>query len=55
MSVFSEDYTFTSPNGHNYIINVCQPVMSETWAVKVDKPENIGGFTRREHGDFALG
>ena len=54
-SAVSEDYTFKSPDGHNYTINVCRPVITETWAAKVDEPKNIGGFTRREHGDFSLG
>lgn len=50
-----DDYKFTSPDGHEFWINVCQPVSGETWALKVDEPEKVGGFTRREHGDFSLG
>ncbi|KAI0673582.1 hypothetical protein C8Q78DRAFT_1067877 [Trametes maxima] len=50
-----KDYEFTSPGGKNYILNVCKPVSAETWAPKVDKPEDIAGFTRRGHGDCSLG
>ncbi|PSS29738.1 hypothetical protein PHLCEN_2v2886 [Hermanssonia centrifuga] len=50
-----KDYVFRSPEGQEYMINVCSPVTTETWAMKVDDPDNVGGFTRGEHGDFSLG
>ncbi|KAI0639853.1 hypothetical protein C8Q77DRAFT_1152794 [Trametes polyzona] len=51
----SKDYEFTSPGGKEYVLNVCQPVAQEAWAPKVDKPEDVAGFTHRAHGDFSLG
>ncbi|GJE86288.1 autophagy-related protein 27-like protein [Phanerochaete sordida] len=50
-----DNYKFNSPDGNEYSLNVCRPVVGELWAVKVDEPEKVAGFTRREHGDFALG
>jgi len=49
----SKDYQFKSPSGHDFYINVCGPVRSETWAL--DRPEDVAGFFRREHGDFSIG
>ncbi|OCH90052.1 hypothetical protein OBBRIDRAFT_731498 [Obba rivulosa] len=51
----SKDYEFWSPSGEHFIINVCKPVSNDTWAVNVDRPEDVAGFTRREHGDFSIG
>ncbi|KAH8094614.1 mannose-6-phosphate receptor binding domain-containing protein [Cristinia sonorae] len=51
----SDDYKFKSPSGNEYKINVCRPVASETWALKVEKPEEVAGFVRRDHGDFSIG
>lgn len=51
----SKDYTFKSLGGQPYRINVCAPVVSEIWAPKVDKPEEIAAVTRRQHGDFSIG
>jgi len=51
----SKDYEFFSPSGEHFVINVCKPVSNDTWAVKVDKPEDVAGFTRRERGDFSIG
>ncbi|EMD32523.1 hypothetical protein CERSUDRAFT_118565 [Gelatoporia subvermispora B] len=51
----SKDYEFYSPSGEHFVINVCKPVSNDTWAVKVDNPEDVAGFTRREHGDFSIG
>ncbi|KAI0715100.1 hypothetical protein C8Q76DRAFT_619010 [Earliella scabrosa] len=49
------DYEFTSSSGQKYILNVCKAVSHEVWAPKVDKPEDVAGFTRRAHGDFSIG
>ncbi|KAH9943997.1 uncharacterized protein BXZ73DRAFT_39083 [Epithele typhae] len=51
----SKDYDIKSASGRQYILNVCKPVSHETWALKVDKPEDVAGFTRRAHGDFSMG
>ncbi|RPD65020.1 hypothetical protein L227DRAFT_494428 [Lentinus tigrinus ALCF2SS1-6] len=51
----SNDYEFKSYGGKDYILNVCRPVRQEVWAPKVDKPEDVAGFTHRSHGDFSLG
>ncbi|KAI0718869.1 hypothetical protein C8T65DRAFT_569940 [Cerioporus squamosus] len=51
----SKDYEFRSYGGKDYILNVCRPVRQEVWAPKVDKPEDVAGFTHRSHGDFSLG
>ncbi|KAI0962279.1 hypothetical protein AcW1_001136 [Taiwanofungus camphoratus] len=51
----SKDYKFTSPSGQDFVVNVCRPVASDTWALKVDKPEDVAGFTRHERGDFSIG
>ncbi|KAI0800825.1 mannose-6-phosphate receptor binding domain-containing protein [Fomes fomentarius] len=50
-----KDYEFTSSGGQKYILNVCKAVSHEVWAPKVDKPEDVAGFTRRTHGDFSIG
>ena len=55
-AAFRTDYKFKSADGHEFSINVCQPVTGETWALLGDRdPNKVGGFTRREHGDFSLG
>ncbi|TFK94941.1 mannose 6-phosphate receptor domain-containing protein [Polyporus arcularius HHB13444] len=51
----SNDHEFQSYGGKDYILNVCRPVRQEVWAPKVDKPEDVAGFTHRSHGDFSLG
>jgi len=51
----SKDYNFKSTGGREYFINVCRPVATETWALKVDKPEDAAGFTRGDHEDFSIG
>lgn len=48
----SKDYTFSSPGGKEFRINVCRSVASETW--NLDDPD-VGGVVRRDHGDFSLG
>ncbi|KAI0334494.1 hypothetical protein GY45DRAFT_1242855 [Cubamyces sp. BRFM 1775] len=49
------DYEFKSPGGKDYVLNVCKAVSEEVWAPKVDRPEDVAGFARRERGDFSLG
>jgi cation-dependent mannose-6-phosphate receptor len=51
----SKDYEFTSPGGHNFVLNVCRSVSHELWNLKVTNPERVGGFIRRDHGDFSIG
>ncbi|KAK0461741.1 mannose-6-phosphate receptor binding domain-containing protein [Desarmillaria tabescens] len=48
----SKDYTFSSPGGKEFRINVCRSVASEIWGL--DDPD-VGGVVRRDHGDFSLG
>ncbi|KAJ8081005.1 hypothetical protein PM082_017841 [Marasmius tenuissimus] len=48
----NKDYTFDTPGGHKFHLNVCQPVKTELW--ELSDPE-IGGFVRRDHGDFSVG
>ncbi|RPD82097.1 mannose 6-phosphate receptor domain-containing protein [Lentinus tigrinus ALCF2SS1-7] len=55
LKLASNDYEFKSYGGKDYILNVCRPVRQEVWAPKVDKPEDVAGFTHRSHGDFSLG
>lgn len=49
------DYEFISPGGHQFILNVCKSVSHDTWNIKVPNPENVGGFIRRDRGDFSIG
>ena len=51
----SKDYEFKSFSGRDYVVNVCKAIAHETWNIKVDKPEDVAGFTRRGHGDFSMG
>jgi cation-dependent mannose-6-phosphate receptor len=51
----SKDYEFTSPGGHNVVLNVCKSVSHELWNLEVPNPENVGAFIRRDHGDFSIG
>ncbi|KZT72916.1 mannose 6-phosphate receptor domain-containing protein [Daedalea quercina L-15889] len=51
----SKDYQFESPSGVKFVINVCKPIVSETWALKVDRPEDVGGVSQHERGSFSLG
>lgn len=48
----SKDYTFSSPGGKEFRINVCRSVASETWGLD---DTDVGGIVRRDHGDFSLG
>ncbi|KAI0059426.1 mannose 6-phosphate receptor domain-containing protein [Artomyces pyxidatus] len=51
----SQDYKFASPDGQEFVINVCKSVSYDTWNVGVEHPENIAGVTRKERGDFSIG
>ena len=51
----SKDYVFKSPSGRNFTLNVCKSVTSELWNPNVDRPQDIGGFTRGDHGDISIG
>ncbi|KZT08637.1 uncharacterized protein LAESUDRAFT_648667 [Laetiporus sulphureus 93-53] len=51
----STDYRFKSPGGYEFVLNVCKPVVSDMWAIKVDDPAIVGGFSRHERGDFSIG
>lgn len=51
----SKDYQFTSPGGHSFTLNVCKSVSHDTWNLQVPHPENVGGFIRRDRGDFSIG
>ncbi len=54
-AVCSKDYEFTSPGGQKYILNVCKHISKEVWNPRVDKPEDVAGYTERAHGGFSLG
>ncbi|PPQ72414.1 hypothetical protein CVT24_002985 [Panaeolus cyanescens] len=52
----SKDYDIKLPSGLTLSINICQNVKSELWGLKDGlKQEDVGGFVRRAHGDFAIG
>lgn len=51
----NKDYEFKSPDGKDFVLNVCKPVNHDVWAPKVDNPENVAGFTRHDRGDFSIG
>jgi cation-dependent mannose-6-phosphate receptor len=48
-----KDYSFTTFEGREYYINICNSVQTETWAL--EDPPNVGGFTRKDRGDFSIG
>ncbi|KAK1227748.1 hypothetical protein PQX77_009218 [Marasmius sp. AFHP31] len=48
----NKDYTFDTPGGHKFHINVCQPVKTELWELS---DPNTGGFVRGDRGDFSVG
>lgn len=54
-AVCSKDYEFTSPGGQKYVLNVCKHISTEVWSPRVDKPEDVAGYTERAHGGFSLG
>ncbi|KAF7300411.1 PLCXc domain-containing protein [Mycena chlorophos] len=49
----SGDYSVTTPGGHELTLSACKAVTKETWGL--DDPKTVGGFVRKEHGDFSLG
>ncbi|KAI1793994.1 hypothetical protein LXA43DRAFT_884480 [Ganoderma leucocontextum] len=51
----SKDYEFTSSSGQKYILNVCKHISKEVWNPRVDKPEDVAGYTERAHGGFSMG
>ncbi|KAI0050592.1 mannose 6-phosphate receptor domain-containing protein, partial [Auriscalpium vulgare] len=51
----SKDYTFKSPDGQEFALNVCKPAHYDTWNIGVEHPENVAGVTRKARGDFSIG
>ncbi|KAL5494617.1 hypothetical protein ACEPAI_78 [Sanghuangporus weigelae] len=51
----SSDYIITSHSGRNITLNVCRTVISDLWNPRVDRPQDVGGFFRGDHGDFSIG
>ncbi|RDB15728.1 hypothetical protein Hypma_003964 [Hypsizygus marmoreus] len=51
----SKDYEFQTPGGHLFVINVCKRPVRETFGLKDANNAEIGGFVRRDHGDFSIG
>jgi cation-dependent mannose-6-phosphate receptor len=51
----SKDYEFKSPGGHTFTINVCRSPVREAFGLKDVDEKDIGGFLRRDHGDFSIG
>ncbi|KAL5519594.1 hypothetical protein ACEPAH_1277 [Sanghuangporus vaninii] len=51
----SSDYIITSHSGRNFTLNVCRSVISDLWNPRVDRPQDVGGFFRGDHGDFSIG
>ncbi|KAI5115663.1 hypothetical protein M0805_004101 [Coniferiporia weirii] len=51
----STDYVFKSFTGRNFTLNVCRSVTSDPWNPEVERPQDIGGFTRGAHGDVSIG
>ncbi|KAF7783900.1 hypothetical protein Agabi119p4_65 [Agaricus bisporus var. burnettii] len=50
------DSELKTPGGHDLKFNVCQGVTTELYGLKEDiKAENVAGFVRKGHGDFAIG
>ena len=50
----SEDYEFQTPGNHLFALNICRSPVRETFGLK-DVDIDIGGFVRRDHGDFSIG
>ncbi|KAJ7813281.1 hypothetical protein B0H14DRAFT_2377063, partial [Mycena olivaceomarginata] len=55
LTIPQKDYQLKTPQGHKLVLSVCKSVSHETWALKVEDPGLVGGFVRRDHGDFSLG
>jgi len=51
----NKDYEFNSHTGVKFVINVCKPILSERWALKIDRPEDVGGIVQHERGSFSIG
>ncbi|KAF7354078.1 PLCXc domain-containing protein [Mycena venus] len=51
----ANDYKFKTPEGHDMVLSACKSVSQETWHLEVEDPGQVGGFVRRDHGDFSLG
>ncbi|KAF5375607.1 hypothetical protein D9757_008549 [Collybiopsis confluens] len=51
----SNDYEISTENGHKILLNVCKPISTEMWGLKVPNAENVGGVIRKDHGDFSIG
>ncbi|KAG5651212.1 hypothetical protein H0H81_009459 [Sphagnurus paluster] len=51
----SKDYEFQTPGNHLFVMNVCRTPVRETFGLKDVKVTEIGGFIRRDHGDFSIG
>ena len=51
----SKDYTFKSPSGREFVLNVCKAISTETWKPKVDDPDKIAGFVMGAHSHISLG
>jgi len=49
----STDYYFKSFGGHEFYLNVCKSVRTDTWAL--EDPDQVGGFLREDRGDFSIG
>ncbi|EEB98557.1 hypothetical protein MPER_01912, partial [Moniliophthora perniciosa FA553] len=49
----SKDYQVQTPGGKDFYLNVCRGVATEAWGLG-DAAE-VGGFIRRDHGDFSVG
>lgn len=50
---YRKDYSFTTFEGREYYLNVCKNVQTETWAL--EESDDVGGFTRKDRGDFSMG
>ncbi|KAJ7609184.1 hypothetical protein DFH06DRAFT_1485893 [Mycena polygramma] len=50
-----KDYTLKTAGGHEMVLSACKSVSHETWGLKVQDPALVGGFVRRDHGDFSIG
>ncbi|KAF5385162.1 hypothetical protein D9615_000918 [Tricholomella constricta] len=51
----SKDYEFQTPGNHLFAMNVCRRPVRETFGLKDVNDAEIGGFVRRDHGDFSIG
>uniref|UniRef100_A0A0W0FGG8 Autophagy-related protein 27 n=1 Tax=Moniliophthora roreri TaxID=221103 RepID=A0A0W0FGG8_MONRR len=49
----SKDYQVQTPGGKEFYLNICRGVATEAWGL--DDAAEVGGFIRRDHGDFSVG